>query len=453
MFNISLSSTSNRILCIIKRHLKSALYITGEKAQHMFVAIHPYIDFEKKLRDKESLLENISKRSLNIDLDRIINRYFFYKSIEEKKIILEKTRDELNNIYSEVTKQSDVNIDEVNKLTLHKHVVKEELRSLREYIEGLEENVMISILNLPNDLYVSTPDANLIIHMYSEKPVHQSDCHKDIGLKLNYLKLVDGWGCYLMSDAASFEVAVSNYVINNLITCNYIQFQNADFVRSVVVEGCGTEVMNNKEILTIYEPKVKNQILQEYSRLHLTGSASTYAFMAYFSKHLVQKSHFPLKYFCYGRSYNGNIGKNDDLFSLNQQSVINIFLATLEETVSEQLEDVIHLIKKIYDNLGYHYRLVQLEPSELNRSESSRLSIQMFSNYLQKYVEVGYLSYYDSYISERLLFSVVENKERIFPKIIGGDILNVHKILGCVLENTSASKTDLLSGLLKQSIL
>ncbi|XP_044749087.1 serine--tRNA synthetase-like protein Slimp [Coccinella septempunctata] len=445
MYSISKLLFPSRTLNNFSRNIKSALYITGEKAQRMFVAVHPNIDTDIIFKEDE-LLHNVKKRGINIDLEKLQKRFYFFKTVEEKKIILEHTRDELNALYSDV-KNPEENLDKINQLKLHKHVVNEELKSLKEFLTDLQENVMITILNLPNNLHQSTPEIDEVYHQYLERPKHQSQHHMDIGVELNLLKLVDSWGCFLMSDASLFEIAVSNYFIEKLVESKFIPFQNADFTRSVVVEGCGTKVVGNEEVLTLHESSKKNEVLEELSRLHLTGSASIYAFMAYFTKHLVPSGQFPLRYFCYGRSYNGDVRTNDNLFNLNQESVLNVFIATFDDAW-QNFQTLTQQIIKLYDALGWHYRLVYLQPDKLNKSESLRLSIQMYSTHSQKYIEVGYVSYFGSYICERLLFCCLNKKEQVYPKIISGNILNIHKLLGCVLENNQPSDKKLLSELL-----
>lgn len=446
MYTISKLLFANATFYHVRRNIKSALYITGEKAQHMFVAVHPEIDCSKIFRDDELSL-NLQKRGININLEKLKKRFSFFKTVEEKKIILEETRDELNTLYNNLTKNPR-NTDKINQLKLHKFVVKEELKSLKEFLTGLQENVMLSILNLPNDLHESTPETDEVHYQYLEKPNYMSQNHIDIAIKLGLIKLVEGWGCFFKSDASRFESAISSYFVHKLIDSQFIPFQNADFTRSVIVEGCGTNVIGNNEILTIHELNKKNEVVQELCRLHLTGSASTYAFMAYFAKHVVPYSIFPLKYFCYGRSYNGNIRTNDNLFNLNQESVLNVFLAIVEDDAWQEFQNLTQLIIELYDSLGWHYRLVYLQPDKLKKNESLRLSIQMFSTSSQEYVEVGYLSYYGKYISERLLFSCSNKTETLYPKIISGNILNVPKLLGCILENDQTPDKKLLNKLL-----
>ncbi|KAJ8971589.1 hypothetical protein NQ317_002872, partial [Molorchus minor] len=77
----------------------------------------------------------------------------------------------------------------------------------------------------------------------------------------------------------------------------------------------------------------------------------------------------------------------------------------------------------------------------------------MYSNHLKRYVEVGNVSLYDSYLSKRLLFTYTVNKDRKYPKVVGGTLLNVPKLLACVLENNNSSgKNILMSDIIKKHL-
>ncbi|KAJ8968973.1 hypothetical protein NQ314_002005 [Rhamnusium bicolor] len=239
-----------------------------------------------------------------------------------------------------------------------------------------------------------------------------------------------------------------NYFRQSLLDSAYTQFSNPDFCRSVIVEGCGD---NHEEASKFFTIEEHDESKDDINRLHLCGAASLYAFMAYFTKHSVQQTYFPLKYFSLGKKYqpfNSKLPKN--LFNLSQEAVLNIFVATLEEV--DILEEITNEIITLYESLGYHFRLTLLPANELEKSESLRLSIQMYSNYLESYVEVGNVSFYESYLSKRLLFTYSVDKVRTYPKVISGTLLNVPKLLGCVLENNSIYDQDLIIDLVKKHI-
>lgn len=409
----------------------SALYVTGDKAQQVFVPLKPFIDFDKYLLDKQLLKNNIELRKLDIDVDKLEKRYQFYLSLKERKTILSDSKVYINELYSQIIKEPDLDIDKINALKMHKHVISEELKSLKEYLYGLEENVMTSFLNLPNHLHCNTPtDGSKTIYEYLEKPSHSSSSHMELGDKKQLLEIVNSL-VYFKNDLALYEIYLTNYVVNILINNKFTQFSNADFSRSIVVEGCGKEIVNNSDFITLCDPHSK---FSDINRLHLTGGSSLYAFMVYLAKNIIQRSYFPLKLFCIGRSYQGNVKNCLDLFNLYQESTANIFIATIEDPI-EHLNKLKDIIIEMYKNLGFHFKIVYIEASKIALNESCRMSIQMYSNFKQEYVEVGYISLYDDYISKRLLFLCNDNKKELFPKIISGNILNVQKLVGCILEN------------------
>lgn len=431
-------------------NFSSALYITGDKAQSNFIALTPYIDFDNQIETKKELLiKSIKARDIKLDLDQIIKRWNFYKTINEQKIILETTRDEILSRIKILKEDSDKNKSEIDKLILHSKIVKDDLKNVRDYSYGIEENAMLGVLNLPNFLHPNTPLSSIhILHQYKNLENHKSSKnHVEIGESYNLLQFHSPMFYYLKSEAALFEYAITNYFQQNLIEKHLIQFSNADFARSLVVEGCGTDYLDSKQVFTIFEPQN-----QEISKLHLVGGGSLYSFMAYFARHLLAETNLPLKLFSIGRNYTPITNNNTNLFHTAQQTIVRVFLVTPDNDLveNEVFDWIKNEIIQIYEALGYHFRLVYLPANDLAKSESLHLSIQMFSSYSQSYVEVGNLGVYDNYLSKRLLFTYKDGNERKFPRIISGEVLNVQKLLACILETSKEPK--LLSDLLLEHV-
>jgi len=313
-----------------------------------------------------------------------------------------------------------------------------------------EEGAALQALSLPNALHPKTPRSEgLEVFRYLEKNDCESRDHISIGNKKGYFKLLNHMSCYLKSDAALFEYAIQNYLADELVNSNYIQFSNSDFVKSVVVEGCGTDPSTNTEVITLENIHCVSS--DGVNKLHLVGASSLYSFMAYFSKHFLQSSQFPIKAFCIGRKYIvADQNRPPSLFNLNQSTEVGLFLASIDD--SDVLEVMVNEITILYKQLGYHFRVVLIPANQLKKSESLRLSVQMFSNNLFSYVEVGYISFYKDYLSKRLLFNFNENKERKYPNVMGGSLINIHKVLGCVLENNNIVEQPLLSEFLTKYV-
>lgn len=401
--------------------------MTGDKAQTTFAVLVPHIDFEERLKDREELARNIKMRRLDeVSLEQVEKRWEFFGYLNKQRVLLEATRSAVGTELSKATNEECAK--KVEKLKIHLQLVKEDLNNLKDYFYEVEESAVLKVLELPNILHPLTPEEHeTVIHSHLELPVvpktkshlEHSDCI-EYASPLSY---------FLKSDAAKFELSVVNNLARLLSEANFSQFSNAETVRTVIVEGCGSDP---KSVLTL--ERLENDPHVNLNELHLVGSASLYAFMAYFARHQVLPAYFPLNLFCAGKTYRPiPPASSPSLLNVMQESTLGIFIATHQDHDS-QLESTISCVKSFYTSLGYHFRLVFLPAKQLERNESLRLSIQMYSCHLQKYIEVGHISTYDRYLSKRLLLTYSENKERFYPKVIAGSLLRIPRLLACVLE-------------------
>ncbi|XP_060530763.1 serine--tRNA synthetase-like protein Slimp [Cylas formicarius] len=436
IFNVS------RYLC---RRYSSALYITGDKAQNAYAVLVPLIDFE--VSSKKKLEESIQIRKLSINLSKIEERWSFFKMIEEKKKLLDETRAFIGKSLEKLIKSDPENYEEIEKLKLHLRTVKEDFKHTRELCYGIEDSVVLQVLDLPNILHPNTPqNSELVFYRNHENVNKLSDSHMTIGEKSNYIKYHNPMVCFLKYDAAQFELGIQNYFQTLLLKLDYTQFSNSDFARSVVVEGCGMEPSNPSQVFTMENIHcVKNSVV---NRLHLVGAGSLASFMAYFTKHQLQ--HLPIKLFSIGRIYQPVSDSSKSFFNLSQTS--NVTLFTILEEDRDVLDTITQQIMSIYEKLGYDFRVVLIPARKLTKAESLRVSIQMFSNHMGEYVEVGGVSFFDDYLSKRLLVNYTLNNERQYPKIVAGSIVNIHKLLGCVLENNAATGKSLLTDIIKANL-
>nr|CAH7763664.1 unnamed protein product [Callosobruchus chinensis] len=422
-------------ICVMKtlKRCYSALYITGNKAQETFAVVTPYIDFEERLNNKNELIANITARNCPLDIQKVFDSWEFFQTVDDKRKKLEETRAHIGQKISTLMKEYSKNEEEIKKLKLHVQLVKDDMKNLKQHYYEVEEQTMVKVLDIPNVLHPKTPlKDEVVISQYLEKPDTTSENHKAIAERLGYLEYINKTTTFLKGEASLFEQAILNYFKNCIMDSGFTVFCNPSFCRSVVAEGCA-ELSN---VFTIAELDYSKENL---NHLHFCGGSTVLSFMAYFTKHAVSNIHLPLKYFSIGKRYRvEDPEKSDGLFNLSQESTLSVFLATDENELLD-LDHILKDVKSYYEKLGNHFRIVLLPAYRLDKSESLHVSIQMYSNYLNQYVEVGNISSFDSYLSKRLLFTYnqqsTEGKQRKFPIIIAGTVLNVPKLLGCVLEN------------------
>ncbi|XP_066154276.1 serine--tRNA synthetase-like protein Slimp [Euwallacea fornicatus] len=436
---------------IINRQFSSALYVTGDKAHKQFAVLKPIIDFDDQLKSrKDCLIENIKARQLSIDLNKVEERWNYFKEIERKKEILEETKAEIGHNISKLMKlDNDPDLEkEIEKLKIHLRLVKDEVKNLRNLSYAVEEGAALQVLSLPNVLHPKTTQCELEVYRYLEKSDTRTENHVEIGNKKGYFKLINHMTCYLKSEAALFELAVQNYFSQELVNLNYTQFSNSDFVKSVVIEGCGSDPSACWDGLTLENIHcIQNE---GSNKLHLVGASSLYSFMAYFTKHFVHITQLPVKAFCVGRKYRTVQSTSPkDLFNLSQSSEISLFNLLLDDDI---LENMVDEVATLYRQLGLHFRLVLMPANQLSKAESLRLSIQMFSNSSLSYVEVGFVSFYEDYLSKRLLLSCSQDRKGKFPNVVGGSLINAQRVIGCALENNVLKQKPLLNDFLSKYI-
>lgn len=417
------------------RQYRSVLYLTGNRATDTCAVVTPQIDVDKLLKNVETLEDSVKRRGCDVNVSEMSEIWKFISMMKDTMKILEDRKMILFDTIKEI-KSNDANSEtEIEKLRIHTKILKDDLKAMKHALLPIQENFMLNILSLPNSIHHKTPNGeNFQIDKFGEVPRKSEKSHIEIGTELDILNFSGPYNYYLKKDAAVFELCAKFYFSERLRNFGYVQFSNPDFMKSAIVEGCGLDYTNPNEIFILHQ---NEDAKVNEMRLHLTGGGSLFAFIAYHARNVVIPKMFPLRYFCMGRQYKP-VPENSDkgLFQVSQASVVEIFVATkdCEKEANIELEKILNEVTEIYKAVGYHLRTSYCPVENLLSSESLRISFEMFSSHLNCYIEVGYISVSDNYISKRLQFSYKE-KEDHFPKIISGTILNVPKLLGCVLEN------------------
>lgn len=418
-------------ICQIYPIRTSALFINGPKATENYIFIVPHIDFPERFKEKDILHSMISKRKSNFDIQKLENLWSVYADLLNLKLQEESRKSKLSKELSEILVLKKEGND-VEKLKIQINLIKDNLRNLKNPLWSAEEAAKVEALSLPNLLHKLTPDSqNKVIVDYKILPQNEKN-HYLIGTEKNLITFIKNNNYYLIGDAALFELGAKFYFSDYLKRNNFVQFSNPDFVKSLIVEGCGIDHTDPK--LTFILHHNDNTVINEDKRLHLTGAGSLCSFLAYHAKNVIYSKVLPLKYFSIGRQYTPSTG-NHNLFNVSQSSVVQLFGVAKDKDESDKiLNEVVEMIKLIYNNLNYHYKLSYVPADKLYKWESLRISIEMYSASLNKSVEIGHVSLSGDFISKRLMFTYTENRQAKFPHILSGTVLNVPKFLGCILE-------------------
>lgn len=410
---------------------RSALFMNGAKASENFVYVTPYIDFPERIRQKNVILEQLLRRKSDVNFNKVENLWSIFQELQQRKIDYDKKKEEVSRELGKLMK-SGTESDSVNKLKIQVGLLKDNIKKLKVPLWSAEEAAIIEVLKLPNSLHPQTPDSNKILYTHLSPPTCKKD-HLKIGKELGLIDFKKNENYYLKGDAAVFELGAKFYFNNVLKKNNFVQFSNPDFVKSVIVEGCGLDHTDSDRTFILHHNE--DSEVNGDSRLHLTGGGSLCSFLAYYAKNILYAKVLPLRYFAMGRQYVPSPVEEDSLLHVSQSSVVQMFGATkTAEELDVTLNGTIDLLKSVYGDLGYHFRLSLVSADKLMMWESLRVIVEMYSTSLDTYVEVANVSISGDFISKRLMLTYVENKQHFFPHIVSGTILNVPKFLACVME-------------------
>lgn len=427
----------------LKRNYSSALYISGNKAYKAFAFLSPYLDCDERFANVDKLQKELVLRGMNVDVAQLKNAWNFYLKMVADRCALEDNNSELAGRIRRLRKSADHTAEqeqEVHKLRTQLNIIRQDLKTIREAIWDLDEDVIERILKLPNELDPRTPvNESVVLKTVGSTPKFEENrrSHIDIGTSLDLLEYKNPMYYYLCNDAALFELAVLAHAGRIFNENDMIKIVGTDFSRSLVVEASG---LNHEDPTATFIIENHNEIERgSPNRMHLVGGASLVSFLILHTKQLINPNHFPLKYFATGRQYMPLPRDTHacGLFTACQASVAHAFVM-VKDAKSEEYEtrfnELLENVCRLYDDLCDHYRVVMRSASELQPCEGLRVSFEMWSPFANQYIEIGHVSAYGNYVSKRLLIAYQTSCGRDFPAVISGTVLSVPRLLACLLE-------------------
>lgn len=432
------------LLPSFERDYSSALHISGNKAYKAFAFLSPYLDFEERFANIDKLQKNLASRGMDVDVTQLKEMWNFYVKMIADKYALEDHNMELAGRIKTLMESAERTAEqeqEVLKWRTQLKIIREDLKTMKEAIYDLDEDVIERLLKLPNELDPRTPIGEPVIlksiGSVTEISEKSRRNHIDIGTSLDLLDYKNPMYYYLSNDAALFELAVLAHAGRILGGNNMVKIIGTDFSRSLLVEASG---LNHEDPMAAFVIENHNEVERDSpNRMHLIGGASLVSFLAFHTKQLINPKNLPLKYFATGRQYTPLPRDSHPcgLFTACQASVAHAFVV-VKDTKSEDygmlFEELLETVCRLYDDLCDHYRVVMRSASELQSCEEMRVSFEMWSPFMNQYIEIGHISTYGDFLSKRLLIAYQTSTGRNFPAMISGTVLSVPRLLACLFE-------------------
>ena len=388
----------------------SYLYVSRRFANKVYNVLRP--NFGSNYLQKIDHNLNFIKRNLinrGIDLhfdskqmsDHLKKLIEFNQQLEPKLVLKEKIMNKIN-----AKRRQNKTVSEDLKITCEQVV--NEVRLLSDKVWDLERVVIKFILDLPNHCHddhvklVEEQSHDRVVDRYQPKQRTQSFKRLNHNLlsyinKCLYQSIVGPKSYYLTSIGTQLNDSLIDFFAHNLRRNQFIDVSGVDFVKTALIEATHYNNLDNFKLDPLAISAKANESASEKlnQSLHLVGNSSLESICALISKREFTWNSETIKLLSIGQQFEQN---------LTQNNVINATIITKEdnELSDHQMDSLYALLWNSLTELELMSRSVILDAKSLNKSEFSRIDLQVWLNSENQWITALQISDYREYLSIRL---------------------------------------------------
>ena len=381
----------------------------------------------------EAIEENIRKRDLNIDLDKL-------KLLDESRRALkfesEKLRAEQKKLGKEIASAS-----EKEKVILLKKAEKisDKVKSLSEETQQKDEEFFDAWIKIPNIVNSSSPvgktdeDNKEIKKVGEPKNIKNPMTHLEIGENLGLIdverasKISGSRFSYLFGDLVKIQFNLVSYTLNKLSEKGFNPTIPPVLVRENALFGTG------------FFPDDSDQVYEvQNDDLFLVGTSEV-SLAALHTDEIIDMKNLPLRYAGYSTCFRreaGTYGKDTSgIFRVHQFDKVEMFSFCDPEKSNEEHEHILAIEEEILKDLEIPYRVVDVCTGDLGASAAKKYDIEAWIPSQQKYREVTSCSNTTDFQARRLNMRTKNEDGNTILHTLNGTALAVGRILIALLEN------------------
>ena len=381
----------------------------------------------------EAIEENIRKRDLNIDLDKL-------KLLDESRRALkfesEKLRAEQKKLGKEIASAS-----EKEKVILLEKAEKisDKVKSLSEETQQKDEEFFDAWIKIPNIVNSSSPvgktdeDNKEIKKVGEPKNIQNPMTHLEIGENLGLIdverasKISGSRFSYLFGDLVKIQFNLVSYTLNKLSEKGFNPTIPPVLVRENALFGTG------------FFPDDSDQVYEvQNDDLFLVGTSEV-SLAALHTDEIIDIKNLPLRYAGYSTCFRreaGTYGKDTSgIFRVHQFDKVEMFSFCDPEKSNEEHEHILAIEEEILKDLEIPYRVVDVCTGDLGASAAKKYDIEAWIPSQQKYREVTSCSNTTDFQARRLNMRTKNEDGNTILHTLNGTALAVGRILIALLEN------------------
>ena len=385
----------------------------------------------------EAIEENLRKRDLDIDLDKL-------KLLDESRRALkfesEKLRAEQKKLGKEIASAS-----EKEKVILLEKAEKisDKVKSLSEETQQKDEEFFDAWIKIPNIVNSSSPvgktdeDNKEIKKVGEPKSIKNPMTHLEIGENLGLIdverasKISGSRFSYLFGDLVKIQFNLVSYTLNKLSEKGFNPTIPPVLVRENALFGTG------------FFPDDSDQVYEvQNDDLFLVGTSEV-SLAALHTDEIIDMKNLPLRYAGYSTCFRreaGTYGKDTSgIFRVHQFDKVEMFSFCDPEKSYEEHEQILAIEEEILKDLEIPYRVVDVCTGDLGASAAKKYDIEAWIPSQQKYREVTSCSNTTDFQARRLNMRTKNEDGNTILHTLNGTALAVGRILIALLENNQQS--------------
>ena len=385
----------------------------------------------------EAIEENIRKRDLDIDLDKL-------KLLDESRRALkfesEKLRAEQKKLGKEIAsaskKEKVILLEQAEKIS-------DKVKSLSEETQQKDEEFFDSWIKIPNIVNSSSPvgrtdeDNKEIKKVGEPKSIKNPMTHLEIGENLGLIdverasKVSGSRFSYLFGDLVKIQFNLVSYTLNKLSEKGFNPTIPPVLVRENALFGTG------------FFPDDSDQVYEvQNDDLFLVGTSEV-SLAALHTDEIIDIESLPLRYAGYSTCFRreaGTYGKDTSgIFRVHQFDKVEMFSFCDPEKSNEEHEQILAIEEEILKDLEIPYRVVDVCTGDLGASAAKKYDIEAWIPSQKKYREVTSCSNTTDFQARRLNMRTKNENGNTILHTLNGTALAVGRILIALLENNQQS--------------
>ena len=357
----------------------------------------------KYIRENESKIrDTLSAKKVDFDLDELLRNDKEWRELLKACEDLKSIRNSVSKEIAQLKSKGEKCEDKI----IHMKEVSDKIKDSDAAIALLDKKINQSLLYIPNIIHESVPIGNsekdnIIIREHGYKPSFEFELqdHLEISDRLNMLDMkrgakIAGSGFPLyVGKGARLERALISFMLDQHVENGYIEL----FPPFLATQ--------NTTQVTGQLPKFEEDMYYiDKDDLYCISTAEV-PVTSYYKNETLSLDDLPKKFAAYSACFRreaGSYGKDTKgLLRVHQFNKVELVKFVDPKDSYKELELLVKDAEKILQLLNLHYRIIELNSSDLSFSAAKCYDIEVWSPAEKKYLEVSSCSNFESFQAKR----------------------------------------------------